>query len=478
MIRIVRCIASIFAISMSVSVTAIDFSLVGVGPDWEGLENDAIRVTYGSASQSWAYQEEVGDTGINYNVAAAFHRDSGQIYFLASDTWPYGNGGDVEPEPADRRLYVTSVDFNQIQEVTDSKLVSESGSDLPQAMAFAGDDLFVVYRDKSIDQVDRLTGVSTNFTALPTTPKGVGMGYDHENDRLIITMGGLDKTKTIYAVDPVTGAVTELYADINFYCLWQGVAYLNNNQALAVGTGSDCTEAALIDLNDGSVSALTLYQYDDGNGFVGNRYTTSQEEFPPVVATDLIGLMRVSPWRPDAPSIASIASGDGEAVIAFDPPARDGDSPITGYTATAVESGAMYTCAASPCTVSGLENGATYEFTVFATNEVGDSVPSPSVAVTLPVLDADDDDVPDDRDNCPEDGNPDQADFDNDGLGDVCDADDDNDNVPDTEDVFPFDASRWTVVVPVPALASPLYFILAIMLSMLGLLRLSHGRPR
>ena len=57
--------------------------------------------------------------------------------------------------------------------------------------------------------------------------------------------------------------------------------------------------------------------------------------------------------------------------------------------------------------------------------------------------DIDQDGITDDLDNCPEAANADQLDTDNDGSGDVCDADDDGDGVADTEDAFPLDATEW-----------------------------------
>jgi hypothetical protein len=52
--------------------------------------------------------------------------------------------------------------------------------------------------------------------------------------------------------------------------------------------------------------------------------------------------------------------------------------------------------------------------------------------------DTDGDSIPDDSDNCPTVANPDQADLDHDGLGDVCDPDVDGDIIPNTTDNCPW----------------------------------------
>ena len=58
--------------------------------------------------------------------------------------------------------------------------------------------------------------------------------------------------------------------------------------------------------------------------------------------------------------------------------------------------------------------------------------------------DADGDGVGDGRDNCLNDVNPAQIDTDGDAAGNVCDADDDEDGVPDASDRFPLDATEAT----------------------------------
>lgn len=54
-----------------------------------------------------------------------------------------------------------------------------------------------------------------------------------------------------------------------------------------------------------------------------------------------------------------------------------------------------------------------------------------------PILDTDNDGIPDEQDNCPLSANPDQQDTDGDGIGDSCDSDIDGDDIPNVEDNCP-----------------------------------------
>lgn len=58
-------------------------------------------------------------------------------------------------------------------------------------------------------------------------------------------------------------------------------------------------------------------------------------------------------------------------------------------------------------------------------------------------LDSDADGLDDNSDNCPFIANINQADMDNDGIGDVCDGDIDGDSFLNSKDIFPLDSTEW-----------------------------------
>lgn len=83
--------------------------------------------------------------------------------------------------------------------------------------------------------------------------------------------------------------------------------------------------------------------------------------------------VRDAPDAPSAPSATDVRSRT--AVLKWAPPSDNG-AAITGYTVRS-NNGFEQKCPTTTCTLSGLTNDVKYVFTVTATNEVGDSQPSP-----------------------------------------------------------------------------------------------------
>lgn len=96
-----------------------------------------------------------------------------------------------------------------------------------------------------------------------------------------------------------------------------------------------------------------------------------------LAATQVTQSFTVNAVVPGAPTIGTATlAGAGQVAVAFTAPASNGGAAITGYTVTSNPGGLSNSGTTSPITISGLNTGTGYTFTVTAANSVGTGSPS------------------------------------------------------------------------------------------------------
>lgn len=88
---------------------------------------------------------------------------------------------------------------------------------------------------------------------------------------------------------------------------------------------------------------------------------------------------------PDAPTIGTATGGDAQASVAFTAPSNVGGSAVSAYYAVSNPDQITSSGASSPVTVTGLTNGTSYTFTVWALNTYGPSPYSAASGSVSPV---------------------------------------------------------------------------------------------
>lgn len=88
--------------------------------------------------------------------------------------------------------------------------------------------------------------------------------------------------------------------------------------------------------------------------------------------------------RPGTPTNVVATGGFQQATVTWDVPASNG-APITSYTVLSSQGGGTCTNTTNTCTVTGLQNGTSYSFEVYATNLAGPSLLSAYSNAVTPV---------------------------------------------------------------------------------------------
>lgn len=119
----------------------------------------------------------------------------------------------------------------------------------------------------------------------------------------------------------------------------------------------------------------------------GTAYTfTSKANNPFGSSADSAGVTKTPTSPPGTPGRPTVVVDDREATVTVVPPLPSSGGDVASYTVTATPGGR--TCTVTPpetsCTVTGLTNGTAYEFSTVATNDAGDSSPSPKSAPLVP----------------------------------------------------------------------------------------------
>src|SRR5690606_36429679 len=216
-------------------------------------------------------------------------------------------------------------------------------------------------------------GVSYTFTVTATNSAGTGIASDTSAPVVPYNVPG--------APTAVIGQAGNAQVTVS----WTAPAG-DSGSAITSYTVTSDPEGITCTTVDGNATECLVEGLTNGTDYTFT--VTATNEAGTGAASDPSGTLTPSPdpTAPSAPRNVVGTPGNEQVTVTWDAPLTDGDSVITSYTVlvTPDVGQCTWTTGDLTCTVEGLVNGASYTFTVLATNGVGTSVASAASDAVIP----------------------------------------------------------------------------------------------
>jgi hypothetical protein len=268
-------------------------------------------------------------------------------------------------------LVLGSADTNAINLIADKNGTSSvSGS----AFLLNGVEDWAAGADSAVTTADPGNSVTVSNVAVPAITSAT---YNVSTGVLVVTGTGFLR-RSGFTNDIVANKFTLTGQGGSTYTLTDTAnveVTSTTSFTLTLSSTDNAAVSTLLNKNGTSSTGGTTYNLSAAEDWAGGADSA-------VVVVDLTGngiTVSNALSAPNAPTIGTATAGDSQASVTFTAPGSNGGSAITTYTATASPGGAFGTCAgpaACTATVTGLNNGTAYTFTVTATNAIGTSTAS------------------------------------------------------------------------------------------------------
>jgi hypothetical protein len=341
--------ATSFVVNNDSSITAIDPGTAnGLGP---------VDITVVSGGQT----SPVSEPGDVYNYAAPTAPDTPTNVVATPDNGQaeiYWTGGFNEGSPT-QNYTVTATDVTSPGTDGDQTTCQSIVPPEVDTCTLAG----LTNGDTYTFTVNATNGIGTSANSTPSAPIIVGTP---QAPTAVSATGAQNGSSAVTWTDPANTGASAIIDDT--VTASPGGAQCTYEESAGPPTG--CTVGGL---TNGTSYSFTV------------TATNSAGTGPSSAASTAI----VPSTVPGAPTIGTATSNaNASSVVTFTAPASNGGAAISGYTVTATDTtnpgnpAVTQSGSASPITVTGLNNGDTYSFSVTATNVSGTGASSGSVTAT------------------------------------------------------------------------------------------------